>query len=105
MDPTFTHLGSMNNLLGENPNKELINKFSNELQVTNDTPRAFITLSDDDTLVVPKNSIEYYLALNAHKVSSTMHIYPTCGHGWGFRASFDYHLEMLGVLKSWLNSF
>ena len=105
MDPTFTHLGSMNNLIGEKPSNELINMFSNELQVTNETPRAFITLSDDDGLVVPKNSLKYYLACNANGVSASIHIYPTCGHGWGFRASFDYHLEMLGQLKSWLKSF
>ena len=105
MDPTFTHLGSMNNLLGEKPTKELIDKFSNELQVTDDTPRGFITLSDDDGLVVPKNSIKYYLACNLHNVPITLHIYPTCGHGWGFRANFDFHLEMLRELKTWLNSF
>lgn len=105
MDPSFTHLGSMTNLIGEKPSKELIEQFSNELQINNETPRAFITLSDDDTLVVPKNSIKYYLACNLHGVPATIHIYPSCGHGWGFRDSFDYHLEMLKELKTWLNSF
>ena len=105
MDPSFTHLGSMNNLLGEKPTKELIDRFSNELQVTNDTPRAFVALSDDDGLVVPKNSLKYYLACNLHNVPITIHIYPTCGHGWGFRSNFDFHLEVLRELKTWLNSF
>ena len=73
--------------------------------MTDDTPRGFITLSDDDGLVVPKNSIKYYLACNLHNVPITLHIYPTCGHGWGFRANFDFHLEMLRELKTWLNSF
>ena len=105
MNPTFTHKGSMINLIGEKPDKELIDMFSNELQVTIDTPRTFITLSDDDKLVIPKNSLKYYLACNKNGVPATIHIYPSCGHGWGFRASFDFHMEVLGQLKSWLKSF
>ena len=54
MDSSFAQQGSKKNLLGENPSKELINLYSNELHVNNETPRVFITLSNDDTLVVPK---------------------------------------------------
>ena len=38
----------------------------------------------------------------------TMHVYPTCGHGWGFRDAahgFPYHEQMLTDLTCWLNSF
>ena len=48
MDPSYTHGGSRANLIGENPSAELQNKFCNELQVTPDTPKAFIMLSSDD---------------------------------------------------------
>ena len=105
MDSSFAEFTSKKNLLGENPSNELVNLYSNELQVNKETPRAFITLSNDDTLVVPKNGVSYYLACNKQGVSASLHIYPTCGHGWGFRANFDYHLEMLRELKSWLQSF
>ena len=105
MDSSFTELYSKKNLLGENPNKELIDLYSNELQVNKETSRVFITLSNDETLVVPKNGVSYYLACNNNNVPASLHIYPTCGHGWGFRANFDFHLEMLRELKSWLENF
>ena len=47
MDPGFTHMGSHDNLLGSKPKKKLEHLFSNDLQVTRVTPRAFIALSDD----------------------------------------------------------
>lgn len=105
MDPTFTHRGSMVNLLGEKPRKKDVQTFSNEQQVTRVTPRAFIALSDDDDLVSPMNGMNYYTECYRHDVPASLHIYPTGGHGWGYRASFDFHLEMLQELKAWLASF
>jgi len=105
MDPSYTHLGSMNNLLGENPTEELINEYSNEKHVSAETPRAFIILSDDDNVVPPLNAINYYKECNSNKVSSSLHIYPTGGHGWGSRTTFTYHLEVIQELKMWLKNF
>ena len=50
-----THGGSRNELLGKSPTTEQIRHFSNELQVTSDTPQAFIVLSSDDGAVPPSN--------------------------------------------------
>lgn len=105
MDSTYTHSGSRRNLLGESPTAELIDHYSNEKQVTSETPRAFIALSDDDTVVPPANGVNYYLALNQKQVPAALHIYPTGGHGWGVRENFKYHVEFLMELKQWLNSF
>jgi acetyl esterase/lipase len=105
MDPTYTHLGSMKNFLGEKPKEEMINEYSNEKKVDADTPRAFIVLSNDDTAVPPLNSVNYYLECNANKVSVSLHIYPTGGHGWGSLTTFAYHYEVLQELKMWLKSF
>ncbi|MBR3066623.1 MAG: alpha/beta hydrolase [Prevotella sp.] len=105
MDPAFTHQGSHDNLLGEKPKKKLERLYSNELQVTRVTPRAFIALSDDDTLVLPINSANYYQECIRHDVPATVHVYPTGGHGWGYRESFDYHIELVLELKAWLKSF
>lgn len=63
MDPAYTHMGSHDNLLGKNPSKELEQKYSNELQVTPQTPPAFILHSSDDTVVPVANSVNYYTAL------------------------------------------
>ena len=105
MDAQFTHPGSRENLIGKNPDKKLVAEYSNELKVTDSTPRAFIALSSDDTVVWPENSVNYYLNLYRHHVPVAMHIYPTGGHGWGFNADFRYHAEVLAELKAWLASF
>ncbi len=105
MDSNFTHLGSLKNFLGPNPSEELVKKYSNDLNVSKSTSRVFIALSNDDDVVPPKNSVNYYMQCNLQGISATMHIYPTAGHGWGFRSSFAYHLEMLRELKTWLDSF
>lgn len=102
MDPTYTHGGSRFNLLGENPSKELQDKFSNELQVTSDTPRAFIMLSSDDTVVPPANGVNYYSALVANRVPASLHAYPTGGHGWGYGDGLIYKRQWTGELEKWL---
>ncbi|MDE6380426.1 MAG: alpha/beta hydrolase [Muribaculaceae bacterium] len=103
MDAEKTHMGSRINLLGENPTDETVKQFSNELQVTPDTPKAFIMLSSDDGAVPPANSIDYYTALIANKVPVSLHAYPSGGHGWGFRDRFPYKRQWTGELEKWLN--
>ncbi|MDE6632353.1 MAG: alpha/beta hydrolase [Muribaculaceae bacterium] len=103
MDAGKTHMGSRKNLLGENPSDELVKLYSNELQVTPETPKAFIMLSSDDGAVPPANSIDYYTALLANKVPATLHAYPVGGHGWGFRDKFPYKRQWTGELEKWLN--
>ena len=105
MDKSFTHMGSHDNLLGKDASAELEKEFSNEKQVTKETPRAFIVYSDDDKVVPPANGVNYYLALNKKGVPSVLHIYPTGGHGWGIREDFLYKSEMQNELTSWLRSF
>ena len=105
MDKSFTHMGSHDNLLGKDASVDLEKEFSNEKQVTKETPRAFIVYSDDDKVVPPANGVNYYLALNKKGVPSVLHIYPTGGHGWGIREDFLYKSEMQNELTSWLRSF
>lgn len=105
MDPSYTHKGSHDNLLGRDAKKKKERELSNDQQVTRATPRAFIALSDDDHTVLPANGANYYLECYRHDVPATLHIYPAGEHGWGFKQSFPYHIEMLLDLKAWLNSF
>ena len=105
MDKSFTHMGSHDNLLGKDASADLEKEFSNEKQVTKETPRAFIVYSDDDKVVPPANGVNYYLALNKKGVPSVLHIYPTGGHGWGIREDFLFKSEMQNELTSWLRSF
>ncbi len=79
----FGHMGSRKNLIGEGNDWKLVEKYSNELHVTPDTPPAFIVLADDDRGVVPRNSVEFYLALKENNVPAEMHIFARGGHGFG----------------------
>lgn len=102
MDDSYTHGGSKANLLGENPSKELVEKYSNELQVTADTPKAFILLSSDDEAVPAVNGVTYYMALVHNKVSASLHAYPVGGHGWGYGDGFIYKRQWTEELEKWL---
>lgn len=81
----YGHMGSRKNLIGEGHNRELIKRYSNELNVTPETPPTFLILPDDDTGVLPRNSVEFYLALKENKVPAEMHIFAEGGHGFGMR--------------------
>lgn len=104
MDKKYTHMGSHDNLLGLDASKELEEKYSNEKQVTDSTPPAFIVYSDDDDIVAPDNGVNYYLALRKHRIPASLHIYPSGGHGWGILESFLYKNQMLNDLEVWLKT-
>jgi len=78
----FSHVGSRHALLGEDADEELVKHFSNELQVTEDTPPAILIHSGDDKAVPVENSIVYYEALLEHQIPAELHIYPYGGHGF-----------------------
>lgn len=100
----LTHQGSRDSLLGTQQSEDRIILFSNEEQVTETTPPAIMFHSNDDGLVVPDNSINYYQALRKAGVPASLHIYPVGQHGWGFRESFPYHNVMLEELSVWLDN-
>ena len=97
-----THQGSKDNLLGKTPSEEMLNLYSNERQVTPQTPPAFIMHSSNDKAVPVSNSVDYYTALVKNGVSASLHIYPIGGHGWGFRDNFIYKRQWTGELEKWL---
>ena len=102
MTEGITHQGSRENLLGKNPSDEDVLKYSLENQVNAQTPQAFIMLSADDDTVPAENSIAYSRALIASKVPVAMFMYPTGGHGWGYRDDFKYKRQWTGELEKWL---
>lgn len=102
MQDELTHFGSREALLGKSYTQEDKDKYSNELQVTSSTPRAFIMVSADDDAVPVGNSLKYFQALTEKGVNSSLHVYPVGGHGWGFRDSFPYKLDWTLELRDWL---
>lgn len=103
MDKSITHMDSHNCFLGEDATPEQEQEYSNHLQVNSQTPPAIILLSDDDFLVPPANSAEYYLALKKANVIASIHVYPMGGHGWGCGKFFRYNKEMLQDLQIWID--
>ncbi|MDH6311961.1 acetyl esterase/lipase [Parabacteroides sp. PFB2-10] len=102
MDQQFTHGGSRRNLIGDTPSEGLIAAYSNELRVSANTPPTFIAYSDDDTAVPAENGIRFYQAMKTHKLPCEFHIYPTGGHGWGWRDTFKYKDEFRASFERWL---
>lgn len=92
MSQEFMHKGSQQLLLGENPDAELMQYYSNDLQVSENTPPTFIIHASDDTAVPVENSLAFYRALIEKNVSAEMHIYPKGGHGFTLAVG-KYYLE------------
>ena len=105
MDKRYTHMGTHDNLIGKDASPELETLYSNEKQVTEKTPRAFIVLADDDDVVPSINSAWYFAALKDHGVPANIHVYPTGGHGFGNSQSWKYNANMLTDLADWIESF
>lgn len=89
---TTKHAGSEKALLGENASKEMQEHFSNELQVTSETPPTLLVHAMDDKGVPVENSLLFFQALKDNDVPATMHIYPTGGHGFSL-ARDNEHLR------------
>lgn len=97
-----THGGSRKNLIGEPANPELVQRFSNELQVTTNTPPTFLVHAQDDKAVPLENSLLYYQALHAKGVKASLHIYPTGGHGFAFGIGKGAVEGWRDVLLDWI---
>ncbi len=76
-----THALSKQKLLGAAPKQDLVRLFSNETQVTDRTPPAFLVHARDDTSVPPDNSRNFVAAMKAHRVPVEYLELPSGGHG------------------------
>ena len=97
----LTHMGSRDNLIGKNPSSATIAQYSNELQVTAQTPIAFLVHAADDTVVPVGNNINYYEALLKNGVLSEMLLYPHGGHGFGMNNKTTQD-KWMDNLKNWM---
>ena len=103
-DPSISHSGSSRSLLGENPSDELLDLYSNEKQVTADTPPTILFHSDDDRSVPVRNSLVFFAKMKENGVKGALYIFPAGGHGWGFNPGFQYHEEWKTLLLKWLDA-
>jgi acetyl esterase/lipase len=95
------HVGSRDNLLGPHPSPALVREYSNETQVTAQTPPTFIAHAEDDRTVAVANSIDFYSMLVRNHVPAELHVFPRGGHGFGMynKLSVDQWPDRL---KEWL---
>ncbi len=100
----FQHTGSHKALLGENPDPGLSEYYSNESQVSDDTPPALLIHSSDDKAVPVNNSIAYYKALQEKAITAEMHIYPYGGHGYGLAVGKGYLSTWPERCNTWLKN-
>jgi acetyl esterase/lipase len=100
---SIAHKGSKNKLLGKNPTEAIVKQFSNELQVTKNSPPAFLVHAGDDATVPVENSIRYYQACIKNKVPAEMHLYPKGGHGFGMNNKTTND-KWFDRLINWLNT-
>ena len=99
----YAHAFSRENLVGKNPSQQLLDLYSNEKQVTANTPPTFLIHAEDDDVVPVQNSMLFYDALVKNKVKAEMHLFQAGGHGFGLNNStttdhwFDWAASWLKV--------
>ena len=102
MDPSITHTGSRNNLIGSNPSASDVLLYSSEKQVTASTPPTFIGVSKKDTGVSPQNSVVFDNALKAAMVPEEFHMYNDGAHGTGIRLATGDMAQWPAQAAAWL---
>ena len=101
----YTHMGSRECLLGdEKDNEDLLRRFSAELNVTRDTPPAFIWHTAQDGLVPAQNSLQLAMALRDNDVPFELHVYPQGHHGIGLGSENPEASQWGGQMCRFLNS-
>ena len=79
----YVDKGTMHNLLGPSPSAEMRELFSNEKQVTRETPSTVLFHTGDDRPTAPENSVLFYLALRRAGIPAEIHIFEKGRHGLG----------------------
>jgi len=97
-----SHKGSHEALLGKNPGKAMLNYYSNEMQVTDDTPPAFFVHADNDDGVPVENTLLMYKAMRKKNIPAELHILSEGGHGFGLGINNDHIGSWTNNLKLWL---
>lgn len=100
---SFGHKGSALNLLGKNPSEELLHLFSNEEQISENTPKAFLVHAADDKTVPVKNSLAFVENLTQFNVPADLHVYAKGGHGFGLNNKTTKEL-WFDRLTEWLKT-
>ena len=78
-------------------------RFSNENNVTSDTPPTYLMHAEDDKVVPFQNVVMYKEKLDKFQIDNRLYVYNKGGHGFGMVNKLeagDWFLDML----NWLNN-
>ena len=101
----FAHMGSVHALLGDNPDPALQKQLTNYLQVTKDSPPAFLFHTATDDGVPVENSIRYVEACIKNKVPVETHIFKSGPHGVGMALTYPELKIWTENLMNWLDDW
>lgn len=102
MEADITHPTSRRNLLGPNPEPSLIEQFSNEKQVTRDTPPCFLFHTGNDSVVPVENTVRFYVTLQRLGIPAELHIFEQGDHGAGLGQSNPQLRVWPDLLEGWM---
>ncbi|TMI65059.1 MAG: alpha/beta hydrolase [Bacteroidetes bacterium] len=98
----YAHPGSKKYFIGADSTKEMIEKYSNELQVSSFTPATFIVHALNDSTVKVQNSLQLYQAMIDKKINASIHIFPQGGHGIRLDDNPGSTDLWMNLLEAWL---
>lgn len=99
MEKNLTHAGSRKRLLGDNPDELTVKYYSNDRQVTPQTPPTILFHTGDDKVVDVDNTLLFYEALRHQHVPAEMHIYPEGDHGFVLKLPVEVWMQ---TIMKWL---
>lgn len=103
MEDGVTHGGSKNNLLGKTPDAKLVEFYSNDKQVTKDTPPTFLFHTKEDKAVLIKNSELFFDALMKAKVEGCkLYVEEKGPHGVGLGQKLKEPSKWPEELEAWM---
>jgi len=100
---SLTHMGSRDNLIGKNPSADRIKRHSNERNVDEKTPPAFLVHAKDDTAVPIGNTMAYHNALREREIPTAIRLFEKGGHGFGMHNRMETG-DWMADLRNWMRA-
>jgi acetyl esterase/lipase len=98
------HEGSRKKLLGPGATTEMVDRYSADVSITNQSPPLFLVHAEDDKGVVVQNSLRLAEAASRVGVSCTVVLLQSGGHGFGLGVNGGEPAVWPGQCISWMHA-
>lgn len=98
----YTHETSKLTLLSDQPDQSIIERMSNEKQITSDTPPTFLWHTADDASVSVENSLQFASSLSKYNIPYALHIFESGKHGLGLAEENLEAKNWTAICETWL---